>query len=684
MSSNWDDKYGMPHPPGQTWIPATESYNFSLYSKHAAAVTLVLFRENDLVNPCYTLELDHLVNKTGRVWHCRVPRRETNGAKYYAYRVAGPSTGEVPMWHAFDSQKLACDPFARDVFFPPGFSTMAAISPGDNSGRAPLGTLLERTRPVTRPLEEGFWHSSDMVIYEMHVKGFTASESSGFSAGKRGTYAGVIEKIPYLQDLGVTAVELMPVFQFNPEESDYWGYNPLFFFEPHNCYGMNPENAEAVEAEFQQMVEALHAAGMEVILDVVYNHTGEGNERGPKFSLKLVDQSTYYMMIPDTPFHQNHSGTGNTLHCANPAVRNLVIDSMRYWVERMGVDGFRFDLAAILSRDSDGSINWSDPPLLTQISTDPVLRDTILIAEPWDIGTYQLGRAFRGIRWSQWNGKYRDTIQRYVRGDAGTIGEMAGGVYGSADLFPDTVFYARHPWQSINYFGSHDGFSLYDLVSYDHKNNWANGEGNRDGHDDRSWNCGHEGDTGVPQEVMSLRRKQMKNFILLLMVSNGIPMIRMGDEFAQTQGGNNNPWNQDNETSWLDWGRLREFTDIHRFMKEMIAFRKRHPSICRHRFWREDVFWHGVSGGMPDWGAEARAFAMRLEGAAENDTDLYLMSNAYWEDLTFTIAAPGQWRVFADTAKASPEDLFPEEAGPVAEGGEYVVKARSTVLLVKG
>ncbi len=679
---NWDQRYGLPFPLGQSWYPDTQSYNFALYSKHADRVQLVLFAADDLRRPCAVFDFQHLDHKTGRIWHLRLPRDRARGARYYAYRVWGPEgDGEFDI-HAFDPEKLACDPYARRVYFPPGFDTMAAIEPGDNTGRAPVTLLREEAEAPMCTRSPGLAHNHDAVIYEMHVKGFTQRENSGVSPAHRGTWRGVIEKIPYLQELGVTMIELMPVFQFNPQEGNYWGYNPLFFFVPHNEYSTCPERPDVVEAEFREMVDALHAAGFEVILDVVYNHTGEGNEEGPKFSLKLIDQSTYYMLEPATGRHQNHSGTGNTLHCANPAVRRLILDSMHYWMQEMGIDGFRFDLAAVLTRNSDGSINWNDPPLLSQIASDPILRNAILIAEPWDISSYQLGRTFRGIQWCQWNGKYRDAIQRYVRGDPGLAGEMATRVYGSSDLFPDTVYEARRPYQSINYFNSHDGFTLYDLVSYNHKNNWANGEENRDGHDDYSWNCGYEGDENVPEDVAALRLQQMKNFMLLLMLSNGIPMIRMGDEFAQTQGGNNNPWNQDNETSWLDWDRLQRFRELFLFTKSAIAFRKAHPSIARHRFWREDVAWYG-SEGAPDWSGESRDFAWFLSGEAEADNDLYVISNASPEAKTFTIQRPGPWRVVADTARPSPEDFFPHGDGPLLDEERYRAEGRSTVVLMR-
>ena len=603
----WGDRYGSTFPLGQSWDERTQSYNFSLYSHHARQVTLLLFREDNLNTPCLEAPLDPLVNKTGRFWHYRLPKERAAGARFYAYRVRGPHSESGFQIHSFDEEKLIVDPYAKCVYLPETFNAKAAQRPGSNMGQAALAVLSQSTsfyrnnHTADRPR-----HEHDLIVYEMHIRGFTRRENSGVSADKRGAYAGAIEKIPYLVDLGVTAVELMPVFQFNPQEGNYWGYNPLFFFTPHNLYSCSPGDPEAVRREFRLMVDAFHEAGIEVLLDVVYNHTGEGDQSGPKFCYKLVDESTYYMIYPDSHRYMNFSGVGNTLHCANPAVRRMIIDSMHSWVQDMGIDGFRFDLAAVLSRNSDGSINYEDPPLLGQIAGDPLLGDVRLIAEPWDLGSYQLGRVFRGIFWSQWNGRFRDGIQRYMRGDAGFCSEMARRVYGSDDLFPDTVEAARRPFQSINYCCSHDGLTLYDMVSYDKKYNWANGEDNLDGSLDYSWNCGHEGDEGAPPSVMELRRRQMKNFFLLLMLSNGIPMFRMGDEFAQTQHGNNNPWNQDNETSWLDWDRLNQFGDIHSFLKRAIAFRKAHPSVCRPRFWREDVAWHGVDGP-PDWGPDSTA-----------------------------------------------------------------------------
>jgi glycogen operon protein len=387
----------------------------------------------------------------------------------------------------------------------------------------------------------------------------------------------------------------------------------------------------------------------------------------------------------DSPY-ANFSGTGNTLHTANRAVRHLILESLRYWKRETHVDGFRFDLASVFTRNSDGSVNIEDPAIISQIGADPDLADARLIAEPWDAaGVYQLGRRFPGTRWMQWNGAYRDTLQRFIRGDAGMVSRLMTRLYGSADLFPDDREHALRPFQSINYVTSHDGFTLYDLVSFNHKQNWANGQDNRDGHHCFSWNCGWEGDHDLPEEILLLRKRQVRNLFCLLMLSNGVPMFRMGDEFLQTQGGNNNPYNQDNRTSWLDWSRLDEHADIFRFFREMITFRKAHPSLCRSRFWREDLRWYGVTRH-PDLGFESRALAFCLKGRAENDKDIYAMINAWWEPLEFGIheGAPGQWQRIVDTSQPSPEDIVPEDQAPRVRSRSYVVDGRSVVVLVRG
>ena len=494
-------------------------------------------------------------------------------------------------------------------------------------------------------------HFSDAIIYELHVKGFTASRSSGIAEPARGTYAGLIEKIPYLKELGVTIVELMPVHQFDPQEGNYWGYMTLNFFSPHLAYASN--RAEA-NNEFKEMVRALHAAGIEVILDVVYNHTAEADHSGPTYSFKGIDNASFYLLTHDAEQpYSNYSGTGNTLNCADPFIRNLILDSLRYWVTEMHVDGFRFDLASILTRSEDGSIDWNDPPLLSAIRTDPVLSKARLIAEPWDAGgAYQLGTSFPGMFWHQWNGKFRDDIRRFVRGDLGSVPPVMRRLYGSDDLFPDRIEEARRPFYSINYIVAHDGFTLYDLVSYNEPRNGANGH--KIPMDRQTTIAGIAGSKGmtVSSEVIALRKRQAKNFCCLLMLSNGIPMFAAGDEFLHTQGGNNNPYNQDNETTWLNWNRLRDHSDIFRFFKLMISFRKAHPTICRSRFWREEIRWRGV-GSTTDLSFHSQSLAYYLSGKSQQDLDLYVMINAYTEPLRFTIFEGSQNPGVASWTRAS-------------------------------
>jgi glycogen operon protein len=494
----------------------------------------------------------------------------------------------------------------------------------------------------------------------------------------------VIEKIPYLHDLGITAVELMPVLQNDPQEGSHWGYMPLNFFAPDQRYASSGRLCGQHD-EFREMVRALHQADIEVILDVVYNHTSEGDASGPSQSFRGIDNSTYYLMsASESGRYENLAGTGNTLNCANRAVRLMILDSLRHWSHDMRVDGFRFDLASIFMRNTDGSINFGDPLLAADIMSDPDLATRRLIAEPWDAsGVYQLGRSFPAITWQQWNGRFRDEVRRFVRGESGLVPALMYRLYGSDDLFPDDLAHAYRPFQSVNYVTSHDGFTLYDLVSYNNKRNWANGHRNEDGPAaEYSWNCGWEGDEGVPAQVMRLRKQQIKNFCTLLFLSNGTPMFRAGDEFMHTQGGNSNPYNQDNETTWLDWRRLQRHADIFRFFKQAIAFRKGHPSLGRTRFWRDDVRWHGV-GSAPDLSHDSRSLAFCLRGKSHGDDDLYVMINTYWEPLTFTIQSgpAGRWSRVIDTARDSPDDFRERGAELPIVSLTYEVQPRSVVVL---
>ncbi len=682
---SWHDREGTPTPLGVSFVERARAYNFALYSKHATGVVLLLYSAGDPVRPILEHRLDPLRNKSGRVWHCRLPAGIVDRARHYAYRVEGPF--DLGEGHRFDRDRILLDPYARQVYFPAQFSRRSAIDAGPNDGRAPLGVIhCCRKRfdwcAAARPR-----HTHDTVIYELHVRGFTKHTSSGVSPGKRGTYAGVIEKIPYLKDLGVTVLELLPVHQRDPGETNYWGYMTLNFFAPESSYAETPEDAVH---EFQAMVKALHEAGIEVIIDAVYNHTTEGDENGPTYSFRGIDNSTYYLLEQDRRWYRNDTGCGNVMHMTNSATRKLILDSMRYWLEEMRVDGFRFDLASIFSRGADGGINLDDPPIIGEISTEPEFARTRLIAEAWDLTAYQLGRRFPGITWLQWNGRYRDDVRAFVRGDEHALGEFIARLYGSDDLFPDTVADAYHAYQSVNYVTSHDGFNLYDLVSYHTKHNLANGHGNTDGTtDNRSWNGGWEGDEGAPPDVLSLRKRQAKDFCALLMLSNGTPMFCAGDEFLHTQSGNNNPYNQDNETTWLDWSRLREHADVFRFFKHMIAFRKRHPSLARSRYWRGDVHWYGPAGDV-DRSPWSHTLAVCLHGASEDDEDLYVMVNAWREDIDFHIqeSPDGHWRRVIDTALPSPDDIYTiqdgdEGANDVAlSAGPYRVQARSVVVFV--
>jgi len=678
---NWTANEGTPAPLGVAWLESENAVNFAVYSAHAESVTLLLFTDTDYFNPCFAFRFDYLRNKSGPVWHCRIPLAQIGAAQYYAYSVSGVN---VDGRHSFDPQKLLLDPYARCVFFPPSFDRSLTMREGPNIGKAPLGVLL---RPGAGPglkAHTPLGHQWDAVIYELHVKGFTRNPNSGVDAQRAGTYAGLVEKIPYLKELGVSVVELMPVFERDPQEGNYWGYMPLNFFAPHHEYASDPKMF-CHHGEFGSMVEALHDADIEVVLDVVYNHTAEGDAHGPVYSFKGLDSEAYYMMSSDpaNPF-RDFSGTGNTLNFGSSHVRQMVLDSLRYWRLRMGIDGFRFDLASIFSRNPDGSLNWSDPPIFSEIASDPALRNLRLIAEPWDAaGAYQLGHVFPGITWLQWNGRFRDDVRRFARGDSGMVDNFLRRMYGSDDFFPDDRESAYHAYQSINFVDSHDGFTLYDLVSYNQKHNLANGHDNTDGTDENySWNCGHEGDDGVPPEVMLLRRRQVKNYCSLLMLANGTPMFRAGDEFLQTQRGNNNPYNQDNEASWLDWDRWRSNPDIFRFFKEMIAFRKAHPSIGRSRFWRGDVRWYGV-GSLADLSYNSHTLAYCLNGESHEDDDLYVMVNAYWEALTFAIqqGSARQWRRMVDTSLPSPDDITPE--GVPIRTLQYRVGPRSVVVFVR-
>lgn len=680
----WDRKEGTPGPMGVTWVPALKAWNFALYSRRATGVSLLLYGAADPVTPLLEYRLDVRANKSGRIWHCWITAERVPHAAYYAWRVEGrhdPGSG-----YYFDSDKILLDPFAPAVYFPPGYSRLAATKPGPNDGRAPLGVLPKTDPPVLFRHEPSAPRAShELVVYELHVKGFTMRANSDVTPAHRGTFAGLVEKIPYLKSLGITAVELMPVHQCDPQEGSYWGYMTLNFFSPHKAYAADQSEGGAIE-EFREMVAKFHEHGIDVWLDVVYNHTSEAGPDGPTHSYRGVDNQSWYLMTNDRGRYRNETGCGNTFRCDHPVVQTLIISSLMYWIQQMNVDGFRFDLASVFTIREDGSRDLDHPSLISEIGFLAARHGVRMIAEAWDIESYLLGRSFPGHNWRQWNGKYRDDLRDFVRGVPGRVGPLMQRLYGSDDLFPDDPQNSYRPFQSLNFITAHDGFCLYDLVAYNSKHNEANGHNNTDGADDnRSWNCGWEGDVGAPPEVLALRRQQVKNFFCLLMLSNGTPMFCAGDEFLATRKGNNNPYNQDNEINYLDWALLETNRDIFRFFQQMIAFRKAHPSIGRSLYWRGDVRWYGAIGREVDLSPEGHTLAYCLRGTTVDDDDIYVMVNGSWADKPFRVqdGRAAEWLLVADTALASPLDIAgPGEARRLTTLN-YSVKGRSVVVLCR-
>jgi isoamylase len=534
--------------------------------------------------------------------------------------------------------------------------------------------------------------SARTIIYEMHVRGFTSHPSAGVAAEKRGTFAGLIEKVPYLQRLGITAVELLPVFQFDPQacppgRANYWGYGPVSFFAPHHAYSARQDPLGPVD-EFRDMVKALHRAGIEVILDVVFNHTAEDGRDGPTASFRGIDNPTYYILEADRSRYANYSGTGNSINANHPVVRRMIVDSLCHWVETMHVDGFRFDLASILARDSSGQV-MADPPVLWDIESAPALAGIKLIAEAWDAGgLYQVG-TFVGDSWREWNGRFRDDVRSFLRGEGDYVSRFADRLVGSPTIYGHEQ---REAEQSVNFVTCHDGFTLNDLVSYDRKHNEANGEDNRDGADDnRSWNCGVEGPTDDPA-IERLRNRQVKNFLCVTLLSLGMPMILMGDEVRRTQRGNNNAYCLDDETSWFDWTLLTQHADVHRFVSLLIARRlRRSVEQEQHRVTLNELLaqatktWHGVRLHQPDWSQQSRSLALTVD-IQEEDLLFHLIVNAYWEPLDFEVPLPGAsagvWRRWVDTARDSPHDIVPWEEAPSFLESAYRVEPRSVVVLL--
>jgi glycogen operon protein len=664
--------------------------NFSVYAKHATALELLLFDRLADSRPARVIRLDPETDRNYHYWHTFV--RGIAAGQLYGWRVEGPSDPSAGLW--FDPGKVLLDPYARAVAVPPGYSRLAAIVEGDNSATAMKSVVVDPRaydwqgdRPLLRS-------SARTIIYEMHVRGFTRHPSSGVAEARRGTYAGLIEKIPYLQGLGITAVELLPIFQFDPEAGplgkvNYWGYQPVSFFAPHTAYSSRRDPLGPVD-EFRDMVKALHRAGIEVILDVVYNHTGEGGGGGPFLSFRGLDNPTYYILQPDASRYADYSGCGNTLNANHPIVRRMILDSLRYWVEEMHVDGFRFDLASILARDPSGQ-PIPNPPVLWDIESDPVLAGTKLIAEAWDAaGLYQVG-SFVGDSWKEWNGRFRDDVRAFFRSEPGSVSRIADRLLGSPEIYGHKQ---REAEQSVNFVTCHDGFTLNDLVSYERKHNEANGEDNSDGADDnRSWNCGVEGPTDDPA-IEALRNRQAKNFLAVTLLALGVPMFVMGDEMRRSQGGNNNAYCQDDETSWLDWTLLDRHADLQRFVSLVNARRllrdeehERRRVPLSQMIWEASKTWHGVSLGRPDWGLHSHSIAFEASLQREG-LRFYLVLNAYWEPLDFELppAGPGStgsWCRWIDTSLASPDDIVSWNRAPAVSGPHYRVGPRSVVVLVE-
>lgn len=683
---------GRPLPLGAT--PYRELVNFALPTRHGSSVWLVLSPANDN-NPFAELALDPFINRTGSHWHIAVAGLPT--VFRYGWRVDGPAGPE----HRYDPTVVLLDP-ASTIVASSGQWGESTVQDDRISTRRSLFTLAKPydwgndRPPLTAP--------EDSIIYELHVRGYTQNKNS--NVRHAGTFVGLAEKIPYLAELGVTALELLPIHEFDECECDfvnpatgtknlnYWGYNSILFNAPNAAYAAHGSSDSQAD-EFRDLVKACHAARLEVILDVVFNHTGEGDDSGRTYSFRGLDNAVYYMLAEDGSY-RNFSGCGNTFNCNHPVVRELIMDSLHYWVAQMHVDGFRFDLASVLGRDQQGNV-LIEPPVVESIVDDPLLSDTKLIAEPWDAaGLFQVGQFPFGHRWAEWNGHFRDDVRRFWRGDDGTVNALATRICGSADLYQTE---GRSPIHSINFITCHDGFTLWDLVSFERKHNEANGEGNRDG-SNANWSCnyGVEGPTDDPA-VNSLRIRQAKNFMATLFLSQGVPMLMAGDEFLRTQSGNNNAWCQDNETSWVDWSLAERHSEFLRFVRELIRFRKRHPALRRRTFLKgvdrganqavADASWHGEQPNRPNFQHESHAVGLLLNGRLtdrENDCDIYMYFNAAATASEIRLPkAPngGPWHSVINTALPSPTDVIEETAAPILKKDAVVaIEAKSVFVAV--
>jgi isoamylase len=677
---------GESHPLGAS--VSAGGVNFCLFSKDCQLLELLLFESASAPEPSRVIQLDPKTNRTFNFWHCFVPG--LRAGQVYGYRAHGRFSPENGF--RFDGTKVLLDPYSLAVVNWENYSRKAAIDPGDNCAQSLRSIVVD----IDSYDWEGDQHPrtpySKTLIYEMHVKGFTASPTSGVADDKKGTFAGLIEKIPYLQELGITAVELLPVHQFDEQDarpglSNYWGYSTINFFAPHHAYSSRKDPTGAVR-EFQDMVKALHRAGIEVILDVVFNHSAEGNELGPTISFKGLDNRSYYMLDRTRENYLNYSGCGNTLNANHPAVGRMILDSLRYWVSRMHVDGFRFDLASVLTRDVSG-MPLERPGVLWNMEFDPILAGSKLIVEAWDAqGLYQVGWFInRGDYFAEWNGPFRDDVRRFVKSDPNTVRSLAARVMGSSDIY---IKSNRDPNRSINFITCHDGFTLNDLVSYNTKHNLENGEQNRDGaNDNHSWNCGEEGPTSNPQ-IEALRLRQIKNLLTIMFFSQGTPMLLMGDEVRHTQLGNNNSYCHDNQLSYFDWHLVEKNKDLLRFVRETIAFTQSLQIFSNDILLAvadscdaPHAMYHGTKIYHPDWGENSHSLAYSMHDSDAGER-LYVMINSYWEPLLFQLPEHGEteaWYRVVDTSLSSPDDFCePGQSQPLH--ASYKVESRSTVVLI--
>jgi len=688
-------------PQGATLHP--NGVNFALYSKYAESVYLLLF---DSVDGEPT-DIIPVYSKTKNVWHVFI--HGIQSGQLYGYKVRGKYNPMIG--YRFNENKLLIDPYAKAVTGKCNYHDNLIYGYiHDSRHRDLLLDSRDSTPAVGKSIviDEPFDWEEDrspgippekLIIYEAHIKGFTTHTSSGVR--NPGTYSGLIEKIPYLKDLGINAIELMPVHEhFSPAElikkglKEYWGYNTIGFFAPESSFRSDPALGSQVN-EFKNMVKSLHKAGLEVILDVVYNHTGEGGETGPTICFRGIDNQSYYALegpsLQPYRHYRNDTGTGNMLNVENPQVRKLILDSLRYWVLEMHVDGFRFDLATILARKKGRFSQKS--VLMKLIARDPVLKKVKLIAEPWDLSTYQLGSFPKN--WHEWNGKYRDTLRRFLKGDQGQLNDLGWRLTGSMDLFNNRH---RKPYHSINFITCHDGFTLHDLFSYNTKHNEANHEENRDGsNDNHSWNCGFEGFTDN-SPVLNLRKRMIKNAICCLLFSTGTPMIRSGDEIMKSQNGNNNAYCQDNEISWLDWNLLENNRDIYQFFKMAVALRKSLPVFQRTSFLNgrdssgnsvPDISWFGPQAGQPPWNKpDLKTIACLLDGAEVSPGSkdrIFLILNSDPASRHISLPKqPGPWHRLIDTALDHDAICLPDESRPIPSQELYSVQPRSVVLLWTG